>query len=71
MAQGMPHGPIPLPAGVSMFPGEQVRLSRRWAEQRFADLRFFAEANRGGHFAAMENPQTLVEHIRSTFRTIQ
>lgn len=71
MAQGMPQDPIPLPAGVSMFPGEQVRLSRRWAEMRFADLRFFAEADRGGHFAAMENPQTLVEHIRSTFRQIQ
>ena len=71
MAQGMPHRPIPLPAGVSMFPGEQVRLSRRWAETRFADLRFFGEADRGGHFAAMENPQMLVEHIRSTFRTIR
>ncbi len=71
MAQGVLHGPVPLPAGVSMFPGEQVRLSRRWAETRFADLRFFAEADRGGHFAAMENPQTLVEHIRSTFRQIQ
>lgn len=71
MAQGMPFGPIPLPAGVSMFPGEQVRLSRRWAETRFANLRFFAEADRGGHFAAMENPQTLVEHIRSTFRGIR
>lgn len=71
MAQRMPHGPIPLPAGVSMFPGEQVRLSRRWAEARFADLRFFAEADRGGHFAAMENPQMLVEHIRSTCRTIR
>jgi microsomal epoxide hydrolase len=71
MAQGMPHGPIPLPAGIGIFLGEQVRLSRRWAETRFANLRFFAEADRGGHFAAMENPQTLVEHIRSTFRTIR
>lgn len=71
MTQRMPHGPIPLPAGVSMFPGEQVRLSRRWAEARFANLRFFAEADSGGHFAAMENPQMLVEHIRSTCRTIR
>jgi microsomal epoxide hydrolase len=68
MARGMPHNPIPLPAGVSMFPGEQVRLSRRWAERRFADLRWFGEAERGGHFAAMENPATFVKHVRTTLR---
>ena len=70
MAKGMPHDPIPLPAGISMFPGEQVRLSRRWAERRFADLRFFAEADQGGHFAALENPSTFVEHVCATFRAM-
>lgn len=70
MAGGMPSAPIPLPAGVSMFPAEQVRLSRRWAESRFADLRFFEEADRGGHFAALENPAAFVAHVRSTFRAI-
>jgi hypothetical protein len=57
-------------AGVSMFPGEQVRLSRRWAETRFADLRYFGEAASGGHFAAMENPAAFVEHVRVTFRGV-
>ena len=71
MRRGMPSAPVPLPAGVSMFPGEQLRLSRRWAEKRFADLRFFAEAERGGHFAAMENPAACVEHIRATFRMLR
>lgn len=70
MAGGMPTEPVPLPAGVSMFPGEQVRLSRRWAERRFADLRFFGEADRGGHFAAIENPPTFVDHVRATFRSL-
>ena len=70
MARGMPAAPIPLPAGVSMFPGEQMRLSQRWAAARFADLRFFGEAEHGGHFAAMENPATFVEHLRATFRAI-
>lgn len=70
MANGMPTAPIPLPAGVSMFPGEQMRLSQRWAASRFADLRFFGEAEHGGHFAAMENPATFVDHLRATFRTI-
>ncbi|MGN8001461.1 epoxide hydrolase family protein [Sphingomonas sp. 22176] len=64
---GMPGGPVPLPAGVSMFPGEALRLSRRWAEKRFADLRHYNQPERGGHFAAMENPAALVDDIRATF----
>ena len=70
MAKGMPSAAVPLPAGVSMFPGEQIRLSRRWAEKRFADLRFFEQADQGGHFAAMENAATFVEHVRATARLI-
>lgn len=70
MAKEMSHDPIPLPAGVSMFPGEQLRLSRRWAEQRFADLRWFGEADRGGHFAALENPVAFVEHVRAAARAM-
>lgn len=67
-AQGeMPAGPISLPTGISMFPGEALRLSRRWAERRFADLRFFNEPDRGGHFAAMENPAAFVQDVRATF----
>ncbi|MCF5974238.1 epoxide hydrolase, partial [Xanthomonas perforans] len=50
---------------------EQVRISRRWAERRFADLRFFAEAERGGHFAAMENPPAFVDHLRDTFQSLR
>ena len=67
MAGGMPSAPLPIPAGVSMFPGEALRLSRRWAERRFADLRFFNEPARGGHFAAMENPAAFVADVRATF----
>jgi pimeloyl-ACP methyl ester carboxylesterase len=62
---------MPTPSGVSMFPGELLRLSRRWAQTRFDDLRFFAEAEHGGHFAAMENPATLTEHVRETFRLLR
>ncbi|MFW9439425.1 epoxide hydrolase family protein [Xanthomonas euvesicatoria] len=67
----MPMHPMPTPTGISMFPGEQVRISRRWAERRFADLRFFAEAERGGHFAAMENPPAFVDHLRDTFQSLR
>ena len=71
MAGGMPTDPIPLPAGVSMFPGEAVRVSRRWAERRFADLRFYRQPDRGGHFAAMENPAALVADVRASFLSLR
>jgi microsomal epoxide hydrolase len=65
---GMPTAPMATPAGISMFPGEQLRLSKRWAERRFAHLVHFNELERGGHFAAMEQPAQFVEEVRNTFR---
>ncbi|MEN3794461.1 epoxide hydrolase family protein [Fulvimarina sp. MAC3] len=67
---GMVTDPIPLPAGVSMFPGEAVRLSRRWAEKRFVDLRHYHQPSNGGHFAALENPTEFVAGVRATFATL-
>ncbi|MFC0266708.1 epoxide hydrolase family protein [Kushneria aurantia] len=66
----MPGDPVPLPAGISMFPGEAMRLSRRWAEKRFADLRYYNHPERGGHFAALENPTAFVTDVRATFAAI-
>ena len=68
---GMPSAPMATPAGISMFPGEQVRLSRRWAERRFARLVHFNELARGGHFAAMEQPGVFVDEVRNTFRSLR
>ncbi len=48
-----------------------MRLSRRWAEKRFADLRLYNEPKRGGHFAAMENPLALVADVRATFAKVR
>ena len=70
-AGGMPRTPMPTPAGISMFPGEQVRLSRRWAERRFAQLVHFNEPDRGGHFAAMEQPAAFADEVRATFRPLR
>jgi hypothetical protein len=50
MSGGMPPSSMQLPTGISMFPGEQVRLSRRWAERRFANLVHFNQMDHGGHF---------------------
>ena len=71
MAGGMPPSSMPTPTGISMFPGEQVRLSRRWAERRFANLVHFNEPDRGGHFAALEQPALFVDEVRTTFRSLR
>lgn len=68
---GFPMAPMAIPAGISMFPGEQLRLSRRWAEARFARLVHFGEPERGGHFAALEQPARFTEEVRRTFRTLR
>ena len=71
MKGGMPSAPMQTPAGISMFRGEQIRLSRRWAERRFAELIHFNEPERGGHFAALEQPGSFVEEVRATFRPLR
>lgn len=65
---GMPSAPMPTPTGISMFPGEQLRLSKRWAEARFAKLVHFGELEHGGHFAALERPADFIDELRKTFR---
>ena len=56
--------PIEVPSGISIFPHEIFRCSRRWAETRFTDLRHFNELERGGHFAAFEQPELFVAEVR-------
>jgi pimeloyl-ACP methyl ester carboxylesterase len=63
--------PIAVPTGCSIFPKEIFRLSRRWAESRFSDLRHFNELDRGGHFAAFEQPQLYLEEVWAFFRTVR
>jgi len=67
----MNFAPMQIPAGISMFPGEQVRLSRRWAEPRFANLVHFNTLDRGGHFAALEQPDLFVDELRASFATLR
>lgn len=64
-------GPVDLPTGISVFPREIIRPSRRWAERRFTDLRWFNELDAGGHFAAFEQPAAFVEEVRNFFRLVR
>lgn len=59
--------PIHIPAGCSIFPKELFRLSRRWAETRFSNITYWNELDKGGHFAAMEQPDLFVGEIRRCF----
>ncbi|UGQ13123.1 epoxide hydrolase [Yinghuangia sp. ASG 101] len=64
-------GVVDAPAGCSVFPREIARASRRWAEKRFTDLRYWNEPDRGGHFAAFEQPELFVEEVRRFFRLVR
>ena len=66
-----PFYPMKTPTGISMFPKEQVRISRRWAQARFQNLVRFNELPRGGHFAALEQPELFVEELRNSFEKIR
>ncbi|WP_037364758.1 epoxide hydrolase family protein [Amycolatopsis orientalis] len=62
---------VTAPSGISVYPRDIVRPSRRQAELKYLDLRWFERLPRGGHFAAMEQPASLVEQIRGFFRLVR
>jgi pimeloyl-ACP methyl ester carboxylesterase len=62
---------VNVPAGCSIFPKELPRPSRRWAERRYADIRYWNEPAHGGHFAAFEQPELFVTELRSFFRLVR
>jgi len=62
---------VTVPTGCSIFPRELQRPSRRWAEKRFLDIRYWNELERGGHFAAFEQPELFVEEVRAFFRLVR
>jgi len=65
------YASVSVPTGCSIFPKEIFRLSRRWAETRFTDLRYWNELDRGGHFAAFEQPELFVAELRKFFRLVR
>lgn len=61
---------VKVPAGCSIFPKEIVPTPRSWAEQRF-DIVYWNELDKGGHFAAFEQPVLFVNELRSCFRVMR
>jgi pimeloyl-ACP methyl ester carboxylesterase len=63
--------PIQVPVGASIFPREIFRASRRWAEKRFDKIIHWNELEKGGHFAAFEQPEVFVNEVRTCFRAVR
>ena len=59
---------IDMPVGVSIFPRDTTRAPRAWAERYFSDIIHWGEPERGGHFAAFEQPDIFVREVRQCFR---
>lgn len=59
--------PVNVPTGISQFPKEIFRTSERWARKRFANINYFHDLEKGGHFAAFEQPEAFVNELRNCF----
>ena len=66
-----PSGPNTTPAGFSIFPKEVMRASRRWLDKRYTNVVHFNELDKGGHFAAMEQPAAFADEVRASFRSLR
>ncbi|HSE80922.1 MAG TPA: alpha/beta fold hydrolase [Gaiellaceae bacterium] len=62
---------VSIPVAVSVFPGEQYQAPRSWAEQAYSNLIYFNEVDRGGHFAAWEEPELFSAEVRAAFRSLR
>jgi pimeloyl-ACP methyl ester carboxylesterase len=62
---------VSTPVAVTVFPGEQYQAPRSWAEQAYPNLIYFSEVDKGGHFAAWEEPELFTTEIRAAFRSLR
>ena len=61
---------VPIPAGVSAFAEELYQAPKSWAKKAYPKLVFYGRHEKGGHFAAWEQPQLLVDDLRATFKSL-
>src|SRR5262249_49512133 len=67
--QAPPEGKVPV--AVTVVPGEIFRAPRSWAEAVYPSLSYFNEVDRGGHFAAWEEPELFAAEMRAAFRSLR
>jgi pimeloyl-ACP methyl ester carboxylesterase len=70
-AAGQTPKPVTVPVAFTTFPGEIFRAPRSWAEAVYPTLVYFNEADKGGHFAAWEEPELFSAELRAAFKTVR
>jgi pimeloyl-ACP methyl ester carboxylesterase len=70
-AAGKAPPPVSVPFGFTTFPGEIFAAPRSWVETVYPDIAYFNEVDRGGHFAAWEEPALFTSEVRAAFRSLR
>jgi len=70
-AEGKTPPPVAVPVGFTTFPGEIFAAPRSWVATVYPGLAYFNEVDRGGHFAAWEEPKLFSEEVRAAFRSLR
>jgi pimeloyl-ACP methyl ester carboxylesterase len=68
---GQAPPPVSVPVGFTTFPGEIVATPRSWVEQAYPTLTYFNKVDKGGHFAAWEEPELFSQEVRAAFRSLR
>jgi pimeloyl-ACP methyl ester carboxylesterase len=70
-AVGQAPTPVSIPVGFTTFPGEIWRTPRSWVEKAYPNVVYFNEVDKGGHFAAWEEPELFAAEVRAAFRPVR
>src|SRR6202023_864148 len=62
---------VPIPTAVTAFPDELYQAPKSWTEKAYPKLIYYNKVDRGGHFAAWEQPELLTAELRAAFRTLR
>ena len=70
-AAGQAPPPVSVPVGFTVFPGEIFRAPRSWVQKAYPTLTYFHEVDKGGHFAAWEEPELFATELRAAFEALR
>jgi pimeloyl-ACP methyl ester carboxylesterase len=70
-ATGQKTAEISLPVAITVFPGDVYRAPETWARRAYRNLIYFHEVDKGGHFAAWEQPELFSSEIRAAFKPLR
>jgi pimeloyl-ACP methyl ester carboxylesterase len=71
VSSGQKPAELTLPVAFTVFPGEIFQAPRHWAEKVYPNLTYFNEVDKGGHFAAWEEPELFASELRAAFRPLR